>query len=207
MQNYFIKKDYQINKNVTQPQYTEEESLTYQASVYRFAANLVDEHTLSSVLDIGCGIGAKLDRYLRPKGVTITGVDTPETISRCLERNSFGQWVCDDIENRSMSSRFKFDLIIAADVVEHLYNPDALIQYIRTYSHPDSHIIISTPERDLRRGSNHNGPPGNGAHVREWNQFEFGTYLSHMGLTIISHRIVEMCPSQLVCQLVHCRLA
>jgi hypothetical protein len=44
--------------------------------------------------------------------------------------------------------------------------------------------LISTPERDVRWGDKHNGPPPNPHHVREWNAEELDTYLRGSGLTV-----------------------
>ena len=69
------------------------------------------------------------------------------------------------------------DLIICADVIEHLSNPDDLLDFISEINFRQ--LIISTPERDRVAGKNDFGPPENTAHYREWNAIEFKNYLRH----------------------------
>jgi hypothetical protein len=68
------------------------------------------------------------------------------------------------------------DLVIASDVIEHVPDPDALLQYILCIA-PRS-VILSTPDRNLLRLGTHNGPPLNPTHLREWSMAELHAYLS-----------------------------
>ena len=204
MKNYFIKKGYSYNPNPVQYQDTAENALIYQVDVYRYAAQKILELELKRVLDVGCGLGLKLEKYILPTGAEITGVDLDETIKVCMSQHSFGHWVADNIECPHADLGQFFDLIICADVIEHLHNPDILFQYFKRWSSKDTKIILSTPERNLRRGSDHMGPPGNGAHVREWNAEEFQQYVQSQQLTIEDHRIVELATGMKCCQMIIC---
>ncbi len=204
MNTYYIKNGYRINDSPKVYVDSEEDALTYQVDVYRYAADILHKEELSSVLDVGCGLGLKLREFILPLGVRITGVDMRESIDVCWASHDFGRWICDDIEHPGPSLGEKFDLIISADVVEHLMNPDALFDYLRACSHPDTLMLISTPDRDLRRGVDDMGPPGNPAHVQEWNSPEFRCYLEARGLRIIEHRIVDLRQGMATCQLALC---
>ena len=204
MNTYCIKDGYRTNDNPKVYVDSEEDALTYQVDVYRYAADILVKEQLSSVLDVGCGLGLKLREFILPLNVSITGVDMRESIDACRASHDFGRWICDDIEHPGFSLEQKVDLIISADVVEHLINPDALFDYLRACSHPDTLMVISTPDRDLRRGVDDMGPPGNPAHVREWNSLEFKCYLETRGLRIIQHRIVNLRQGMATCQLALC---
>ena len=78
----------------------------------------------------------------------------------------------------------KFDIIICADVIEHLMNPDRLLNIIKKLSTPETLTILSTPERDNVRGR-HCTRPGNQYHVREWNRTEFRHYLDSRGFVVL----------------------
>jgi SAM-dependent methyltransferase len=95
----------------------------------------------------------------------------------------------------------RFDLIICADVIEHLVDPDVVLRWIRLFSKPTSRIVLSTPERDLRRGRRSLGPPENLGHVREWNSREFCAYLDSRGFDILQHEIVDLKRGVKTCQL------
>src|SRR5215831_1019668 len=71
-----------------------------------------------------------------------------------------------------------FDLVICADVIEHLPEPDGLLRYLQSIA--PCWIVLSTPDRDVvgARYGTMEGPPKNIHHVREWNMPEFRSYIS-----------------------------
>jgi len=204
MKHFCIKRGYACNRKPVQYQDTVEDALTYQVEVYRYAARLVSQAELATVLDLGCGCGLKLEEHILPTGAAITGVDGRESIDLCTKRHGFGKWIVDDIEKPHADLGGPFDLIICADVIEHLRNPDKLFRYFQRVSHSHTRMLISTPERDLRRGPEDMGPPGNGAHVREWNREEFQQYLASQQVCVEDHRIVELKAGMKTCQLALC---
>ena len=163
----------------------------YQYSVYMYAKDLMMEHGLLNILDIGCGTGVKLAEIIYPVCQDVTGIDTKHCIDICKKQHHFGEWVADDIENPSLNLGKKFDLIIASDVIEHLIYPDLLLTYIKRCANEDTWIVISTPERDLVRGKRHFGPAPNKAHVREWNKAEFYGYIDASGFEILDHFLAD----------------
>jgi SAM-dependent methyltransferase len=193
MENYYIKTNYNCNfdsKGDAVPYLdTYKNSLIFQYDVYEYAKNVILKNNLTNILDVGCGLGAKLNELIYPVCKDIVGIDTKHSIDACRKKYSFGQWFIDDIENPSLKLDRTFDLIISSDVIEHLVDPDKLLEYIERFSHKDTCIILSTPERDLLRGSNSNGPPSNESHVREWNKSEFNNYLGSKNYRIKDHFI------------------
>lgn len=167
MKTYFIKYGYQCNLKPVQYQDTGEDAQIYQVDVYRYAADLISKLGLATVLDVGCGLGVKLKKFILPTGTAITGVGERDAIEFCKKQHKFGRWFVDDIENSYADLGSPFDFIICADVIEHLLDPDNLFSYFRRWSYPKTRILLSTPERDLRRGIDEMGPPGNRTHIRE----------------------------------------
>jgi 2-polyprenyl-3-methyl-5-hydroxy-6-metoxy-1,4-benzoquinol methylase len=80
-------------------------------------------------------------------------------------------------------------MIISADVVEHVFDPDLLLTVIKRLAHPKTLILLSTPERTRLRGENCLVCK-KGNHVREWAYDEFSAYLCSRGFKIIEHRIL-----------------
>jgi len=191
--NYFIKKGYKINQSsingAKEYQDYEQSSAKFQLRVYRYAAKVVKKYKIESVLDIGCGHGYKLRKYLSPLCSDIVGIDKNHSIDYCRKMYDFGNWYPDDIEDTKIALDRKFGMIISSDVIEHLSDPDCLLDYIKRYSSDKTWIIISTPERDRLSNVNMNGPPINPYHVREWNRLEFSAYLSNRGFEIMQHRM------------------
>lgn len=156
-----------------EPQYFDATSSTddWQDEVYRFAREIADQFNLRSVIDIGCGSGYKLLKYFR--NYATIGVDVPQTCSVLQKRYPTRQWAVSDFSATTVP---RADLVIASDVIEHVPDPDALLQYILRIA-PRS-VILSTPDRNLLRLGTHNGPPLNPTHLREWSMAELHAYLS-----------------------------
>jgi len=204
--NYFIKEGYRHNLNASPYGDSESDSKIYQLDVYNYARNHILNNNVTSVLDIGCGHGMKLKEYILPNCNDVTGIDWKHSINFCKKNHDFGEWYIDNIEAPSLELNKKFDLIICADVIEHLFNPDLLFEYISKFIHEETTLILSTPERDLRRGLDTMGPPQNPAHVREWNKDEFALYLMSQKVRINEHIIVDLKKGMKTCQLINCKL-
>lgn len=184
---FYIKSGYRHNFKTSSFLDDEMASKAWQYQVYKLVRNLVVDKKLNSVLDIGCGYGKKLEELIQPVCNNIVGIDFKHSIDYCKRNYDFGRWYVDDVENSKLRMKEKFDLIIAADVIEHLKNPDKLFDYFSNYAYANTYIIISTPERDIVRGKSDMGPPNNPAHVREWNKKEFARYIESKGLKIIRY--------------------
>ena len=80
-------------------------------------------------------------------------------------------------------------MFICSDVIEHLPNPNILLESISGFIRESKckSFIISTPDRDRARSEEDLGPPGNLAHVQEWNFHEFSQLLAHHDIPVIIH--------------------
>src|SRR3989338_2674103 len=203
MNNYFIKNDYQINpvnksiETADQDIFWNERNIRIsrlsQFYVYQMAKQIAVEKGLSSILDIGCGVATQLNAFFGDGKFQIFGVDQPHAIEICKKIHKGGTYTSDNFENPSYSLRSHLDkasLIICADVIEHLENPDHLLNYIKKFSDNNTYIVISTPERDAKHGRTAYKPK-NPYHIREWNREEFTKYLSFSGFEIITHTTVH----------------
>ncbi|MBX3583545.1 MAG: methyltransferase domain-containing protein [Rhizobiaceae bacterium] len=164
----------------------------YQNEVYQRAAELAQEIDAQHVVDVGCGSAFKLLKFF-PDKRTI-GSDLEPTVSILRERYPEREWRISDFSAQVEKS----DLVICADVVEHLPNPDELMAYLVRLT--GKKLVISTPERFLVYGFNHSGPPSNRAHCREWSAREFSRYTSRW-FTIEEQKITnrEQATQMLVC--------
>lgn len=189
---YYIKKGYKTNikpgwQAMPTGNDTVEDSKVFQWGVYQQARDLIIKNGLNSVLDLGCGMGMKLAELIHPICTDIVGVDEANTIASCRRMHSFGKWHVDNLEDSKLNMSRTFDLIIAADLIEHLVDPDQLLALIRKCACNETYIVFSTPDRDICRGQDHMGPSPNSGHAREWNFPEFGNYIKNRGFQIIDH--------------------
>lgn len=165
-----------------------------QVAVYKHAAQLMRRHRLSSLLDIGCGLGVKLNRYIAPITQDIAGVDARDPVSHCRQTYLFGRWIAEDIELPRHRFDRSFDLILAADVIEHLLDPEKLIAYAQRVAHAETLLLISTPDRERIYAAGApqlNGPPQNQTHVREWTGAELKQFLERQNLNVVDLMHVE----------------
>jgi 2-polyprenyl-3-methyl-5-hydroxy-6-metoxy-1,4-benzoquinol methylase len=149
----------------------------WQYEVYELA------HTISliipklPILDIGCGSGYKLVNIF--KDFDTLGIELPETYIFLIETYPKHKW---KIKSENPPKK-KFGIVILSDVIEHIKNPNEMLEYISKINF--KYLIISTPNRDDITLSQ-DGPPNNIAHAREWNFKEFEEYISEY-FDVINH--------------------
>jgi len=77
----------------------------------------------ASILDIGCGTGQPIARYLIESGYDVTGIDSsPALIGMCKDRFPDQEWIVTDMRELSLDRRF--DGILAWDSFFHLSPED-----------------------------------------------------------------------------------
>lgn len=151
-----------------------------QEEVYRYAHELALREDVKTVCDFGCGNGYKLLKFFR--GMRTIGVDVPETVCELRKKYRERTWVVSD---DSWSAGEHIGIVIAADVIEHLEEPDRLMQQMARIA--PSWVVLSTPDRNLLK-SGHTGPPTNIHHIREWSMPEFFAYVSQY-FRVVDHFI------------------
>lgn len=143
------------------------DSVSWQADAYRLAAILARKVGAKRLVDVGCGRGAKLVQY--ENKFEIIGIDYGSNIDQCILKYPAGQWIATDLNTQVVDAAiFKDAVVICADVIEHLPTPDALIETLRNACETAHYVLISTPDRLRVHKKDHDGPPVNGFHCREW---------------------------------------
>lgn len=158
----------------------------YQWDVYEAAARLVREQHLKSLLDVGSGPPVKL-KALMPADLDICLVDQPNAAQHAAEMLPAAHFFAANLDRDFPAIGRTFDLVLCADVIEHLVDPDPCLDFMRRHLAPGGLLLISTPERDALRGRDCVDCP-HPMHVREWSFREFGSFLSSRGLEILGQR-------------------
>lgn len=199
MTDFFIKEDYKSrDQNLTldtgvDPKYWTEarvrEAGQFQYYVYEYCLKLIKKHKLKSFMDVGCGAPVKVKQLISPHCPTITLVDQPTTKRIANKILPSARFISADLETIEMPLPEKHHIIVCADVLEHLVNPDMCMNFINANLEEEGFLVISTPERDFLRGENCMASP-KPEHVREWNRDEFSQYIQSHKVNILEQFLV-----------------
>lgn len=164
----------------------------WQREVYEYALQCMRNEGSHSIIDVGCGSAYKLVHMFGE--YQTTGIEVEPTFTWLNKTYPDKNWlVFDNVRPETLAA----DFVICSDVVEHIPNPDELLQFLQRID--ARQFVLSTPERDAVAGKNDYGPPENTAHYREWNAQEFRNYVSHW-FNITDQRIFSSkSTTQLLC--------
>lgn len=143
----------------------------WQREVYQDASKEARRLQADVVFDVGCGSGYKLVHSF-PDTKTV-GFELPRTVQFLRETYPNRDW---RVSNLATTVAESADVVIAADVIEHMPDPDQLMGFLSRLQFRT--LFLSTPERILVYGWDHSGPPANYAHCREWTMAEFDSYVN-----------------------------
>lgn len=163
----------------------------WQDEVYKIAKRMLTERDLKSVLDIGTGSGFKLMKYF--KDYKTTGMELEPCLSFLKDKYPDRVWLHSDFNTPQVYG--DHDLIICSDVIEHLEDPDDLMNFLSSLNWKI--LVLSTPDREYLGQLNserEKGPPWNPCHYREWTKDELIEYLSkHMNVIESTHAGSRVC--------------
>jgi 2-polyprenyl-3-methyl-5-hydroxy-6-metoxy-1,4-benzoquinol methylase len=95
------------------------------------------------VLDVGCGEGA-IGKPIRKMGHDVVSIELP-TIAAMARRCGVPSVVAGDAEHLTFASN-SFDLVIASEVLEHLWNPHNFFDEAYRVLRANGYLLIETPE-------------------------------------------------------------
>ncbi len=96
------------------------------------------------VLDVGCSAGT-LSAHLKEAGVEVVGIELdPEMVKKA--ELVLDKVICANLESDIIEfPENHFDCILCADVIEHLINPDVVLQKLASWLKPSGSIVVSMP--------------------------------------------------------------
>lgn len=100
----------------------------------------------SRVLEVGCATGFMAEYLTRERGCTVTGVEKdPDAAAVAVGRCA--RVIVGDIEDTGTIDRCAgaYDVIVFADVIEHLREPDDALRRLVAYLGPDGRVLASIP--------------------------------------------------------------
>lgn len=199
MDNYGIRPDYRaraeaLTVSEDPTRYWNRERIAnsdyYQYDVYRRAAEHLRASERRRFVDVGCGYPKKVRELIAPLTDDVTLMDHP-SMQGIVERDFPGmRFVGVDLEGGepAVAGR-RFDCVVSADVIEHLFDPDALLERLCGLLEPGGRLFLSTPEREISRGRDCLSSP-KPEHVREWSSSELRRYLESRSLAVVEHHLL-----------------
>ena len=98
------------------------------------------------VLDVGCATGY-LARQLATRGCTVSGLEIDDLVAE-KARPDLERLVVADLDQASLAELFEpasFDVVVFADVLEHLLEPDRVLEESIRLLAPEGRVVISVP--------------------------------------------------------------
>jgi trans-aconitate methyltransferase len=113
-----------------------------------------------TILDVGCGMGEPIARYLVDAGRHLVGIDSsPSLIEMCRARFPGGEWIVGDM--RALSLGRRFDGVVAWDSFFHLSMTDQRAMFPRFAAHaaPGAPLLFTSgPSAGEALGEYHGEP-------------------------------------------------
>jgi methionine biosynthesis protein MetW len=149
----------------------------------------------SRVLDVGCGTGSISMLIQRERQASIIGIEPdPIRAEECIKRGLDTQ--CGVLDETHAERLGLFDVVLFADVIEHVQDPVSLLELGATMLTPTGVVIVSTPNvahwtvrAALLRGKFDYEPAGimDATHLRWFTTATIGRVFSAAGLRIVDH--------------------
>lgn len=137
------------------------------------------------VCEIGVGKGALLELILKENPAKLVGVDVSrpylKTIKSKFEANL--ELILANAENIPFAN--EFDVIIAADIIEHVFNVGDFLTSVNRALKLNGHFIVKTPHNeDINGYSKLRGCKYNFVHLRNFNKRTLTTVLNGAGFDV-----------------------
>jgi len=135
-------------KNIYPKMYTTSRQLSLKTNKrIEIMADIINSLKLNrvNILDIGCYDGTLLS-LIKNKKNNLYGLDASDhAVEKCRRKKiKIKQFFLNDQEKIPFKSNF-FDLIIAGEIIEHIYDTDFFLEEISRLLKPNGYLLISTP--------------------------------------------------------------
>lgn len=143
----------------------------------------------ATVLDIGCGSGEPMSRYLVERGCAVTGIDSsPELIALCKGALSRQSWRVADM--RSLSLGVTFDGLLAWDSFFHLRPEDqrSMFPIFHDHASPRAALMFTSgPGYGVAMGAFEGEP----MYHASLDADEYRTLLDENGFAVVAHAVED----------------
>lgn len=188
----------QLDEGETFGQYYE--ASTREQRFQAVAAFLRDHQEVRQVLDYGCGHGWFSGWLTQNHGVSVTGVDVdPGAIAwaekmrdlHCKNAPQLKYMVGDHTTDLSEYG-FPFDLLLVSEVLEHVWDPRAVMENLESWVRPGGYVLLTVPYGPGEYHEWERLPFRN--HVRELSRHDLEDMFAHKREVEIFSSVEKRCP-------------
>ena len=140
------------DRHFDRSKYFKEQEVTTEKYVLPFIQEIKEINEETSVLEIGCGEGGNLMPFFAKGCKRVVGIDMSkgkiENASKFFEKNIGNnnvEFICDDIYNLNVQDIGQFDIVIARDVLEHIYDQDRFMSLVKSFMKSDGKFFLGFP--------------------------------------------------------------
>jgi 2-polyprenyl-3-methyl-5-hydroxy-6-metoxy-1,4-benzoquinol methylase len=149
------------------------------------------------ILDLGCGNGYWVN-FLVSQGYNAFGTDASEKGIAIAQQTNPDKFFVQDISTGKLPQELqnlKFDTIISTEVIEHLYDPRAFIDFCKQALNNNGEIILSTPYHGyfknlalsvFNKWDWHLSPMWLGGHIKFWSRATLSRLLTEEGFKVVA---------------------
>ena len=144
-----------------------------------------------SVLDLGCGNGAMLAEIRKHGSWNLRGVESSESAVSMARSAGFDVMLADATADLlTLYDKKSFDLIIAVEVIEHVYDPRGLLRQAHALLRPKGRVLLTTPYHGYLKNvlvaltgkhDSHFNPLWDCGHIKFWSPNTLTTALRESG--------------------------
>jgi trans-aconitate methyltransferase len=139
-----------------------------------------------TMLDIGCGMGEPIARYVMQRGFDVVGMDSsPTMIALCRERFPDAEWLVADM--RTLGFGRRFNGVLAWDSFFHLHMDDQRRMFARfaSYAAPGAPLMFTSGVSEGERIGSYCGEP---LYHASLDRAEYEQLLTRHGFSVQAYR-------------------
>lgn len=164
----------------------------------------LEKQTQPRILDIGCGNGS-LSHWIAQQGYEVVGVEESESgveyARQCFPKCQFMNGSGYELPSQLLNNQF--DVVISAEVIEHLFYPTELVKTAKKCLKPGGRLILTTPYHGYLKNlmlaasgklDQHFTTLWDGGHIKFFSPATLSTLLTTEGYTDIQFKFAGRLP-------------